>query len=165
MPEFGFTIINGQQVYDDPKSRKVYLDRIEDGQRGRETIRSTKKKTNPQVRYYWGLLLPEIRQQYMRDMVATVTVVPGVFRAGEPLKIERLVTNIETDVHPLVKQICSRVGDGGENLGLSEMDRFQASRYIDNVLWHAVNDLNMNGEALEAKRPNQKEEQDKQPGL
>lgn len=138
--------INGQLLYDDPKGRARYIKRyLKDGERFRDNLkRCAPGKTSPQLGYYYGLLLPEVHQQYIRDGITVSVRVHG-------MSVERLPA--EDDSHEIIKDICGLVGDDGKRMDVGDMDEWQMSTFIDNVLTHAVNDLMMNGEALEAKRP------------
>ncbi|MHC4121981.1 MAG: hypothetical protein ACYSSI_00275 [Planctomycetota bacterium] len=136
----------GQLLYDDPVHRDRYIKRyLKDGERFRENLkRAAPAKTSPQLGYYYGLLRPEIHQQYLRNgMTATVRM--------HRLIVERPLT--EDDSHAIIKDVCGLVGDDGKRMDVGDMDEWQMSKFIDNCLFHAVNDLGMNGEKLEAKRP------------
>lgn len=135
----------GQLLFDDLQGRQRYLDKIQDGQRFKEDIRPIKHKTNPQLGYYYGLLLPEIHRQHLDMGVLSQTWIPGVSN------FERIP--IEPDTHEFLKDMCGRVGPEGERLDLADMDQYQLSKFIDNVLFHATHNLGMNGAALEAQRP------------
>jgi len=146
MALFTGTKVNGQLLYDDPTGRARYIKRyLRDGQRFRDQLkRVAPDKTSPQLGYYYGLLLPEIHQQYLRNgMTATVRI--------RGMTVERIPT--ELDSHEIIKDVCGLVGDDGQRLDVGDMDEYQMSKFIDNVLWHAINDLEMNGKELEAKRP------------
>lgn len=136
---------NGQLLYDDPMRRQWYIKRyLKDGDRFRDNLKkAAPTKTSPQLGYYYGLLLPELHQQNLRDGV-TVTV-----RLG-PVEVERDPT--EDDSHAILKDICALVGDDGVRMDVGDMDEWQMSKFIDNVLCHAAQ-RGMNLEALEAKRP------------
>ena len=146
MPEFTGTKRDGQLIYDDYRSRDEWIRKLKEGQRFRDRMSRIAGKTSPQLGYYWGLLLPEIHKQYLRDGQVVRIFLP---------RINRLVERKPTmeDSHITIKDICGLVGDDGIRLDVSDMDEFQMTKFIDNVLFHAVNDLLMNGEALEAKRP------------
>jgi hypothetical protein len=109
------------------------------------------RKTKEQLGYYWGLLLPEIHDQYIREGYTITVLVNKVRKNGKSLTVEREPTL--GDSHELVKDICGYIGNQGERLDMRDMDKFQVVKFIDNVLFHATKDLEMNGKALESHRP------------
>lgn len=143
----------GQLLFDDWQGRQRYLDKIQDGQRFKEDIRPLKFKTNPQLGYYYGLLLPEIHKEYLaQGATIQIEITSPTFAAmGMGCR-----PPIEKEIHELLKDLCARVGMNGERKDVSDMDQYQVSKFIDNVLFHATHNLGMNGEALEAKRPKEK---------
>ena len=109
------------------------------------------RKTKEQIGYYWGLLLPEIHDQYLCDGMTVGVCVPNVLINGKPMFIERKPTM--DDSHELNKDICGLVGVDGERMDVRDMDKNSARKFIDNVIDHAVVNLSMNGEELKARRP------------
>lgn len=144
MPDFTFQKHDGKFVFDDPEGRRKCMEKFKDGDRGKESIRKVREKSGSQLGYYRGLLLPEIHKEYL---ALGITV---VLKLGERL-IERPPT--EADSHIMIKDICANVGVDGKRMDCGDMTMHEKSKFIDNVLYHATNDLNMNGAALEAKRP------------
>lgn len=142
--EFSYSIQKGQQVYDDPTARQKFLISKPDGHRGFEAHRKpSKAKSNPQLGYYWGLLVPEIRKQLTQDGW-TITM-------NGPRELQRYYTN--NDVHDWLKGYCAKLGPDGVHITLSEQDQEICSKYLDNVLWVAEYWLKMDRQALEAKKP------------
>ncbi len=109
------------------------------------------RKTKEQLGYYWGLLLPETHDQYLRDGMTVTVEVSKIKVHGKPLHVERKPTM--DDSHELNKDICALIGDNGAWMNVREMDKQQVRKFIDNVLNHASQNLLMNGEELEARRP------------
>lgn len=109
------------------------------------------RKTKEQLGYYWGLLLPEIHDQYLRDGYSVTVKVAKIVIAGKILQVVRKPAM--DDSHELNKDICGLVGKDGDRMDVRDMDKNEVRKFIDNVLDHAVMNLNMNGEALKAKRP------------
>lgn len=102
------------------------------------------KKTKEQLGYYWGLLLPEIHQELLSR---GITVPIRLFNDFE--------THIDIPkdaVHEALTATCGRIGEGGEGMRLSQMDKYKTTKFVDNVLNVAV-DLEMNMKELEAIRP------------
>jgi len=152
MPIFTGTKLNGQIIFDDWQLREKYISKLAQGQRFRENLtKAGGAKSNPQLGYYYGLLLPEIHKQYL-SMGFTVSMpVVSLRQAGKPIVVERKPT--EDDTHQAVKDICARVGDNGERMDCGDMDDRQMSKFIDHVLYHATWDLGMDGDKLAARRP------------
>ncbi len=143
--EFSYEIRQGQQIFDDPVARHKYFAKKPDGYRGFESHHPPKQsKSNPQLGYYWGLLVVEITKQLTRDGW-TITVGKGEHC------FERYYT--KDDTHKWLKEYCAKIGDDGVFVTLSEQDQELCSKYIDNVLWVAEHWLKMDREALEAKKP------------
>jgi hypothetical protein len=143
--EFSYVICNGQQVYDDPESRRKFFAKKTDDFRGYESHRKeSRAKSNPQLGYYWGLLNPEITKQLNAEGW-TITVGHGEH------SFEREYT--EKDTHEWLKKYAANLGEGGSYVTLSEQDEYECSMFITNVLRIAERWLKMNREALEAKRP------------
>ena|GEM_PF-5754186 len=144
--EFGYEIKQGQSIYDDLIARQKFLASKPDGYRGFERHRKpSQSKSNPQLGYYWGLLVPEITHQ-LKNEGWTKT-----YNMGDH-SVERYYTN--DDTHDWLKEHCSKIGDDGVHITLSEQDQEICSKYITNVLWIAEHWLKMDIEKLEAKQPN-----------
>jgi len=143
--EFSYVIHNSQQVFDDPESRRRFLTKKPDGFRGYESHRKESRgKSNPQLGYYWGLLVVEITKQLNAEGW-TITVGHGDH------SFEREYT--KDDTHEWLKKYCAHLGDGGVYVTLSAQDEYMCSMFITNVLWVAEHWLKMDREALDAKRP------------
>ena len=144
MPEFGYSIFKGQQVYDDPEARQKFLAKKPDDYRGFEKHRKPRQsKTNPQLGYYWGLLVLEVTRE-LQALGWTVVL-------GKGTTFERKWT--KEDSHEWLKCVAARVGDDGEEVTLSEHDIEQCSKFITNVLWICEHWLKMDVEKLKAKQP------------
>jgi hypothetical protein len=141
--EFGYTLYNGQVIYDEPDTRRKFLEKKPHEYRGFEKHRSPKGKSNPQIRYYWGLLIPEVTKA-LQELGWTVTI-------GVRKSFERPWT--KDDTHEWLKVHAAKVGDDGENVTLSEHDLEQCSKFITNVLWICERWLNMDVDKLKAKQP------------
>ncbi len=147
MPEYGYSIIKGQQVYDDPKARRKFLDGKPDDYRGFEKHRKPRQsKSNPQLGYYWGLLVLEVTKA-LQALGWTVTLGPS----GGGSSFEREWT--KEDSHEWLKKNAAKVGDDGQNVTLSEQDIEECSKFITNVLWICGFWLQMDVEELKAKQP------------
>ena len=143
--EFSYEIKQGQQVFDDFHSRQQFFVKKPEGYRGFEVHRKPRQvKSNPQLGYYWGLLIVEIQKE-LKQMGWTITLGQGEH------SFERYYTKDET--HEWLKEHCAKVGDDGIFITLSEQDKELCSRYIENVLWVAEYWLKMDRKALEAKMP------------
>lgn len=143
--KFSYEIKQGQILYDDPLGRIKWLSSKPDGYRGFENHHPPKQsKSNPQLGYYWGLLIPEITEQLKHEGF-TITQ-----NFGKHTK-ERYYNY--DDTHLLLKEYCDKVGDDGKAITLSEQDKESCKKYIENVLWLADKWLNMNRLKLEAKKP------------
>lgn len=143
--EFSYEIKQGQQIFDDPLGRCRFLAKKPDGYRGFESHHKPRQsKSNPQLGYYWGLLVIEITKR-LNAMGWTVK-----FCMGDH-SFERYYA--KEDAHEWLKEHCAKVGDDGVYVTLSEQDEESCSRYITNVLWVAEYWLEMDVEALKAKRP------------
>ena len=70
---------------------------------------------------------------------------------GKPMIIEIEAT--KDDSHKIIKAYCGLVGEDGEYITLSDMDKFQAKKFVDNVIFYATKNLSMNGDALKARQP------------
>lgn len=103
-------------------------------------------KTREQLGYYWGLLLPEIHKQFVADGIT----IPIKFHG-----FERDIPITKDATHELLTALCGQVGEDGNPLRLSQMDKFGAIRFVDNVLDFAITKLNMNEENLKAWRMNE----------
>lgn len=156
MPEYGYTIIKGQQVYDDPRARQVFLEKKPDDYRGFEKHRKPRQsKTNPQLGYYWGLLVPEISKAII-DLGWTVSrnlVIKETPFIREAVWDRDGDDKLFTDTHQFLKKEAAKIGDDGEYVTLSEQDIEECSKFITNVLYICEHWLDMNIEALKAKRP------------
>ncbi|HDZ86387.1 hypothetical protein LCGC14_0619240 [marine sediment metagenome] len=149
MPEYGYTVIKKQIIYDDPKARRKFLSGKPDDYRGFEKHRKPhQSKSNPQLGYYWGLLVLEVTKA-LKALGWTVTV--GRHRTS----FEREWN--QDDTHEWLKHNGARVGDAGENVTLSEHDLEQCSKFITNVLWICEHWLKMDIEKLKAKQPKEKD--------
>ena len=151
MPDFTFQKRKGDFIFDDPEGRKRCIAKFKDGERGKESIRKIRVKSSPQLGYYYGLLLPEIHKEYLNIGVTVVMKLGERLYEREP---------VEKDSHIMIKDICALVGVDGQRMDVEDMSEYEMSLYIDHVLYHAVNDLRMDGEKLEAKRPERVKEND-----
>lgn len=147
--EYGYEIQKGQIIYDDPRSRQKFLESKPDDYRGFEKHRKPRQsKTNPQLGYYWGLLVLEVTKA-LQALGWTVSVGRG------KTCFEREWN--KDDTHFWLKQNAAKIGDDGEYVTLSEHDIEQCSKFINNVLWICEHWLSMNIENLKAKQPTIKE--------
>jgi hypothetical protein len=145
MPEFSYSITKGQQLYDDPKARQKFLDKKPDDYRGLELHKRPKQsKTNPQIGYYWGLLVPQV--------TLTLTGLGWTTAVGKGKACFEREWN-KDDTHFWLKENGARIGDSGEHVTLSDQDIEECSKFITNVLWICDHWLSMNMKELEAKRP------------
>ncbi len=148
--EFSYAIKQGKQVFDDPAARQRFLASKPDEYRGFESHhKPTQSKSNLQLGYYWGLLVPEVRKR-LKEMGWTISVGKGEHA------FERYYTS--RDTHDWLKEYCARVGHEGVFITLSEQDQELCSIYIDHVLWVAEHWLNMDRQALEARKPKLRKE-------
>jgi len=113
--------------------------------------KSKDRKTREQLGFYWGLLLPEIHDEYIRQGMTVSVAVPKVKINGQSMMVDRKPTM--DDSHELNKDICGLVGTDEVRLDVRDMDKYQIRAFIDNILDHAVQNLLMNGELLKARRP------------
>lgn len=156
MAEFGYMIINRQQVYDDPQARQKFLSKKPDDFRGFEKhTKPARAKSDSQLGYYWGLLVGEVSKELIK-LGWTVAIGDSSSGVGN---FERLWDHggddkKYTDTHDWLKKNAARIGDEGEYVTLSEQDLDECRKFIDNVLWiceHWLTKMNM--EKLKAKRP------------
>ena len=149
--EFSYTIKQHQQIFDDPNARQQFFAKKPDDYRGFESHHKPRQaKSNPQLGYYWGLLVPEISKALIA-LGWTVTV-------GDKKPVERKWDRggddkKYSDTHDWLKENAAQIGDEGEYVTLSEQDLDECRKFIDNVLWICEHWLVMNIEKLEAKRP------------
>lgn len=103
-------------------------------------------KTAAQLGYYWGVLVPEIRDELNRQG-HTLSISFNNLKAEIPYNLD--------STHELLTQLCNRVGDDGALMRMSDPDMTIARmvQVINNVLDFAVVTLGMNEEALKARRP------------
>ncbi len=152
--EFGYTITQGQQVYDDYGARQKFLLKKPNGFRGFEKHRGiARAKSIPQLGWYWGLLVIEASKA-LRALGWTVTIGRGKTaveriwdRDGDDKKY--------TDTHDWLKENAAQIGGQGEYVTLSEQDMDECRKFLDNVMWICEHWLKMDIEKLEAKRPNE----------
>lgn len=160
MPDYGYTIIKSQQIYDDPEARQKFISKKQDDYRGFEKhSKPRQNKSNPQLGYYWGLLVPEVSKACIAlgwTVTRTLRISGQIYereaiwdRNGEDKKY--------IDTHEFLKKEGARIGNNGEYVTLSEHDLEQCSKFITNVLWICGHWLNMDVLKLEAKRPTQGE--------
>ena len=57
------------------------------------------------------------------------------------------------DSHELNKDVCGLIGENGKRMDVRDMGKHEVTKFIDNVIDHAVQNLCMNGDELRAKRP------------
>lgn len=103
-------------------------------------------KTPKQLGIYWGLYLPEIKDELVRQ--GFTTTVGGVF-GSRKITRERPI-NID-EAHEIVKELCALVDTDGQYITLSAMDKFQCVSFLDNVL-NFAGELGMNVELLRAEK-------------
>jgi len=101
-------------------------------------------KTAQQLGYYWGLLLPEIHKQLLAE---------GYTIPVEAFGIKKDIPFTLDAAHELLTALCGFVGPDGHHLRLSEMDKLQTVKFVDNVIEFAVANLGMDEEKLKAWRP------------
>jgi len=156
MPEFSYEITKGQFIYDDPEARQRFLSKKNDGYRGFEKHRKPRQsKSNPQLGYYWGLLVPEISKAIIAlgwTVTRTLIVKNTKFRR-DAIWDRNGDDKLYTDTHVFLKKEAARIGDDGEYVTLSEQDIEECTKFINNVLYICDHWLDMNMEELKAKRP------------
>jgi hypothetical protein len=113
--------------------------------------KSKDRKTREQLGYYWGLLLPELHDQYLREGFTVTVRVARVKIGNKSLEVEREPTM--DDSHELNKDVCGLIGENGKRMDVRDMGKQEVRKFIDNVIDHAVINLKMNGETLRAERP------------
>lgn len=146
MPEYKGQILKKKMICNRPDLLNKWIERNE----GRwfrfksEIIGQAKDpKTAEQLGYYWGLLVPEICEQLQRD---------GYTYTIKFQRIEAEIPYNEEVTHNFLTVLCGHVGHDGEHLRLSDCDKFQTVKFIDNVL-NLAGGLNMNMDELKARRP------------
>ena len=149
MPTFHGQIKNGRLKCTTPGDLQKWLNRNPDEWwRGNFKIigGGRHKKTRPQLGYYCGLLVPEILKELNSQGHTVKIEIDG-------LKFE--IPHNKDTTHALLTAICSRVGDDGDVMRMSDDDMTveRMMRRIDNVIDFAVNSLSMNAKALEARKP------------
>ena len=143
--EFSYTMKQGRQIFDDPTARQQFLVKKPNDYRGFESHHKPRQvKSNPQLGYYWGLLIIEITKQ-LKELGWTITMGRG------DNAFERYYT--KDDTHEWLKKHCAKLGEDGVFITLSEQDLELCSKYITNVLWVAEFWLKMDVVALAAKQP------------
>lgn len=152
MQEFTYTIHKGRLFYDDPLGRYKWIELKPDDYRGIEKhFRPSQRKTDPQLGFYWGLLVPEISKSAIA-LGWTVTIGRG--RAVFERKWDHGGDDKRyTDTHDFLKKYAARIGDKGEYVTLSEQDKEMCRKFIDNVMWIADHWFKMDIEKLKEKRP------------
>jgi hypothetical protein len=156
MPEYGYAIIKSQLIYDDPAARQKFLDGKPDDYRGFEKHRKPRQsKSNPQLGYYWGLLVPEISKAIIALgwTVTRILIIKDLKYRREAIWDRDGDDKLFTDTHQFLKKEGARIGDDGEFVTLSEQDIEECSKFITNVLYICDHWLDMNMEELRAKRP------------
>jgi hypothetical protein len=156
MPEFSYEITKGQLIYDDPDARRKFLSKKPDDYRGFEKHRKPRQsKSNPQLGYYWGLLVPEISKAIIALgwTVTRILIIKDLKYRREAIWDRDGDDKLFTDTHQFLKKEGARIGDGGEFVTLSEQDIEECSKFITNVLYICDHWLDMNMEELRAKRP------------
>jgi len=154
--EFSYTIIKGQKIYDDPKKYQEFITKKPDDYRGFEKHRKPRQsKSNPQLGYYWGLLVPEISRAIIAlGWTVTRNLLIKETRFSREVIWDRNGEDKEfTDTHVFLKKEGAKIGDDGEFVTLSEQDIEECSKFINNVLYICEHWLDMNMEELKAKRP------------
>ena len=133
-------------LYDDEDALSAWIEAMPSGRR--LTIKFGKPRglidqTCPQRGYYRGLLWPEIHKQLVEDGFS----ITKKFRGAEmefPPSMD--------DSHELIKGWAAKLNRLDVVKSLADMDINEMSQFIDGALQVAAQ-LNMNVEALEAKRP------------
>ena len=160
MPEFSYSVTKGQQVYDDPDARRKFLAKKPDDYRGFEKHRKPRQnKSNPQLGYYWGLLVPEISKAiiHLGWTVDRILLIQGVKFKRQAKWDRNGEDKLFTDTHEFLKKDGARIGDDGEYVTLSEQDIEECSKFINNVLYICEHWLNMDIEKLKAKQPKERD--------
>jgi len=132
--------------WDDFDSYVAWVEALPEGRRllGKFTRpRGLIDKTSPQLGYYYGLLLPEIHKQLVEDGFS----VTKKFR-----KFEMEFPPSKEDIHGTLKCWVATMNHQEDVKDVGDMDINEMSKFIDGALQVAAQ-LNMNVEALEAKRP------------
>ncbi len=104
-------------------------------------------KTAEELGYYWGCLVPEITKELRAQ---------GITKS---LPFGDRVIDIEVnddDTHEYLTELCGRVGPNGQAKRLSDCDKHETARWLDNVL-NVAAQLGMNMGALQAWRDKAKE--------
>lgn len=109
------------------------------------------KKTKQQLGYYWGLLQPEAHKHHIAEGLTITAVSQKIKINGKPMSVE-IIPTLE-DSHEILKAYCARVGDDGEYITMADMDKFQAKKFVDNVIYHLTFNYGMNGDELKARQP------------
>jgi hypothetical protein len=112
-----------------------------------EKVGTTTAKSREQLGFYWGLLLPEIHSQLVADGHTIPISWNGV-------SVEIPIT--KDSVHELLTSLCGQVGDGGQSKRISDCNKIELTRYIDNVIMFACTSLCMNKDRLESARKGQR---------
>ena len=114
MPKYHYKIVQGAPVYMRPDLRDRWLGKHEGEWFGEELIALSKHKdpkTAEQLGYYWGLLVPEIRDEFVRQE-HTYPVRFAMWESQVPYDKE--IT------HLVLSALCNRVGDDGAAVSLSD---------------------------------------------
>lgn len=147
MPVYPGMIIDEVAEYTRPDLRDKWLKK-NNGLWFREKLeiigKSQDPKTSAQLGYYWGLLLPESYHQLKADGFTIPITAFGI-------TINIPITKDAT--HEMLTSLCGRVGEDGRALRLSEMNKYQTIKFVDNVVDFAVVTLRMNEKELKARRP------------
>ncbi len=101
-------------------------------------------KTAEQLGYYWACIVPQTKLE-LNVQGHTMTV--------KAFGIEREIPFDETATHELLTALCGYVGPDGQHLRLSECNKHETIKFIDNAVEFDVVSLGMNEEALKARRP------------
>lgn len=146
MPEYNGTITNGKLHCTRPDLLNAWIQK-NDGLWFRMRLEilgeAADPKTQQQLGYYWGLLLPAICERLREKGIMLPVKAFGV-NANIPITPDA--------VHELLIDLCGVVGADGRCLRLSEMDKFQAIQFIDSVISFAVCNLGIDEVKLSAKR-------------
>ena len=101
-------------------------------------------KTAEQLGYYWACLVPLTKNE-LAAQGHTMTV--------KAFGLEKEIPFNEDATHELLTALCGHVGPDGKHLRLSECNKYETVKFIDNVVEFDVVSLGMNEEALKAQRP------------
>lgn len=101
-------------------------------------------KTAEQLGFYWACCVP-VTQKELVAQGHTMTV--------KAFGLEREIPFNEDATHELLTALCGHVGPGGKHLRLSECNKYETVKFIDNVVEFDCVSLGMNEEALKAQRP------------